>query len=288
MRLFIERVGVVLKRSLGLILLLSISGTSVALATLTFGPTSVTMDSFVGFLSGVVGIGATSTSATLYVQAQSAATTTLLVQGFAGQTARLFAVASSSGVNNFEILNTGLASSTNFIAVNASTTNLDISGYLTVSATSTLGTSTVTGLTYGTASGTSLSASSYLNTPTLVATNASTTNVSSTRVTVATTFAVGGGTPITNMACASRSYNLGSITAWATSSVPFTLTGISTSSNQTFQFGFATSSAGFDALQFLGVIASSTNNAANAYVRNNASTTLSSATTTYSLCFTQF
>lgn len=293
MKVFIEKAGVILKRSLGFILLLSISGTSVALATFTFTGTTVTLDSFMGILSGVVGIGATSTSAMLYVQAQNVATTTLQLQGLAGQTARLFAVASSSGVNNFEILASGVASSTDFIAVNASATNINASGYLVVSATSTLGTTTVTGFTYGTASGTSLSASSYLNTPTLVASNVSSTNVSSTNVTfsglsvLSGTSTFGGGSQIAKIFCGHTYATLTALAANATGTIGISLTGISTSVAQSFQMGSNATSGYAYNIQLMNVVPSSTANTADLVLRNIGSAALPTEKALFTVCGTQ-
>ncbi|MBI4087241.1 MAG: hypothetical protein HY434_00205 [Candidatus Liptonbacteria bacterium] len=317
MKVFIEKAGVILKRSLGFILLLSISGTSVALATLTFTGTSMTTDNFVGFFGGLVGVGATTTGVTFYVQSQSVGTTTVQLQGLAGQTARLFAVASSSGVNTFEILSGGVASSSDFRSTSSTFATLNgtlsVTGVLGIGANSTnsaiaylqsqqaasttlliQATTSQTGNLFTVASGSAQRFFEILA-PTGVASSTQFRSPSSSVdvLAVPTSITLGGGTAMTKMVCNSTSSKFSSTATTATSTVGIEVAGLSTSTNQAYWWNIASTSAGFADLELVSVQVSSTISSAtpraDLYLRNLSSATFAPAgNATTTLCYTQF
>ena len=116
--------------------------------------------------------------------------------------------------------------------------------------------------------------------------------VSSTYISASTTLTVGDGKPISKISCTTTSRTLGAIAVAATTSIPFSLAGISTSSNQVYYFGHNTSSAGVANLAVLGYIPSSTPNGMDVTLLNPTSTgpafAARTSATTFSLCYMQF
>ena len=103
---------------------------------------------------------------------------------------------------------------------------------------------------------------------------------------------IGGGTNATLMRCTTTSKSLPAIDSGATTTVSFSLTGVSTSSNQVYWFGHNTSSAGFATLAVGGFIPSSTANGMDVTLFNPSSTLnttfAAKGTSTFSLCYLQF
>jgi len=119
-----------------------------------------------------------------------------------------------------------------------------------------------------------------------------TSNVSSTNRARLGSLQVGssttGAATIQLVRCNTVSFNLGALAASVTSSVPFVLTGASTSTNQVYWFGVATSSDTFRDLVFRRAVVSTTANGVDAIVQNDRAATLAAGTSTYSLCLLEF
>lgn len=120
--------------------------------------------------------------------------------------------------------------------------------------------------------------------------NSSGTQVSAAVINASSSLTIGGGTSVTKLFCNAVSRNVGTILTTATTTISMVLNGISTSSNQAFQFGVSNSSTLElnSALQLVSVYTSSTANNANVVIRNISSATYPAGTSTYSVCFTQF
>lgn len=95
---------------------------------------------------------------------------------------------------------------------------------------------------------------------------------------------LGGGTAVTKISCASAIRNVGSMALNATTTFDFALTGVATSSNQTYSVGIATSSA-----QYISATAQPTSTAGfvTILLKNNGAT-WNVASSSYSVCLTQF
>lgn len=113
-----------------------------------------------------------------------------------------------------------------------------------------------------------LSASSTLNVQGNITTRASTT--------------IGlSGTAVNKIICATNTtYKAPAMNGGASSTIPFSLSGFSTSTAQAYWFGFATSSGGWENIQLLSVQGSTTANGVDVYVRNNTTGTTFAAKTT--------
>ena len=101
---------------------------------------------------------------------------------------------------------------------------------------------------------------------------------------------IGGGTNLTSARCATTIRLIPAIGTGATTTISFSLTGISTSSNQVYFFGHNTSTTGFHHLVPIGYIASSTANGMDVTLWNPTSTAVAIgvSSTTFSLCYLQF
>ncbi len=265
-------------------------GVSVALAAITFSNTSITGDSsLVSLLIGGGGMVDSAASSTLFIGNSNATTLTL---GRGGQLAAfpgVIAVGTTtqngtaaltvSSIDTSSTLSIGGTNATTItigranqavsfpgtITGNVSSTAIDYNGAITIGGTS--ATNIAVGRTNQTVS--------YPG------------NVSSTG-----SVTIGNGTPIVKEACASSSQTIGGLAAGATTTIGFTLAGISTSSAQTYAFGIATSNTAWVDIAFLSLRASSTANNVDVVLKDtSASSSFAAAqggAVVMSLCYKQF
>ncbi len=311
----IHRGKILLKKSAGMALMILLSGASIAAAALTFTGTAVTSDgalNLTGAAASTFDTGATGNTLSLNTTNNAPITlgTGLLTFTTASGTNLGLANVSSSNVSSTNVdvatrFNFAAASSTGNVTLggantqilnqttlaNVSSTNLDVATRFNFAAASSSGNVTLGGANTQILNQTTLANVSSTNVD--VATRFTSANVSSTRITAGTSLAIGGGTVITNITCNSTSSKFSSTATTATSTIGIAVSGLTTSTNQSYWVGIASTSAGFADLQVVSIQVSSTISSAVAradiYLRNiNSATFAPAGVATTTLCYMNF